>query len=216
MASIAHNFTYFSRFAMTIGLIESNSMLVDERSGLIYSPIDAVLIQNTVNISIVIEASNEVLIAGGMQKFTNDCIRKKSGMNLTEEIERFSESRLNQRIKDALKRTGLPFGEVTSKTSKRRTVDPEASGPNLAGDDPEAAVQIITELDSTIDFRTDGIYKGFNLCFGRNLTNPKLELELESREKLSNDDEQNKIFSTSFLIKEQDTKKFFNIDIGEF
>ena len=200
---------------MTIGLIESNSMLIDERSGLVYSPIDAVLIQNTVNISIVIEATNQVFIAGGMQKFTNDCIRKKSGVNLTEEIERFTKSRFNQRIKDALRRTGLPFGEVTSKTSKRRTVDPEASGPNLAGDDPDAAVQIITESHSTVEFSTDGIYKGFSLCFGRNLTNPKLDMELETREKLSNDDEQNKIFSTSFLIKEQDAGKFLNIDIGE-
>ena len=200
---------------MTIGLIESNSMLIDERSGLVYSPIDAVLIQNTVNISIVIEATNQVFIAGGMQKFTNDCIRKKSGVNLTEEIERFTKSRFNQRIKDALRRTGLPFGEVTSKTSKRRTVDPEASGPNLAGDDPDAAVQIIPESHSTVEFSTDGIYKGFSLCFGRNLTNPKLDMELETREKLSNDDEQNKIFSTSFLIKEQDAGKFLNIDIGE-
>lgn len=198
------------------GLIKPNSLSFDEKTGLIYSPIDAVLIQNVVNITIVIEATNEISIIDGFEKFKKKCIKKNPAVNLTEEINKFTETRLTQRIKAGLKRLKLPFGEVATKTSKRRTLDPEETGSNLSGDDPEAAIQIITESDSRVEFSPKEKYQAIDLCFGRNLTNPKLDIDVVTKERLAHDDQQTKMFSNGFLIKEQDVNKFMNIDIGKY
>ena len=205
---LKHKLTLFSRFLL-LGFIYAESLRVDEKTGLIYKQVDAVLIQNHIEVKISIEATSKIDVSGGIEKFTNKCVRNKYGINITEELEGFAEKRLNERIRDGLKRSGLPYGTVTKKSSKPTELDTTKSETQLASDDPGPAIHIIGDSDDyfIVDFNDADIYKKFRFCFGRDLVEPELDVSLTTKESsLSQENDQQEIWGTGFTIKENADK----------
>ena len=199
-----HKLILFSRFSL-LGFIYGESLRVDEKSGLIYKQVDAVLIQNHVNVKISIETTSAIDISGGIEKFANKCVRNKHGVNITEELEEFTEKRLNERIKNGLKRSGLPYGTVTKESSKQTKLDTTKSETQLASDDSESAIHIIgdSDKDFIVDFDNADMYKNFRFCFGRNLVEPELDMSpTEKENSYRQKDGQQEIWGTGFTIQE--------------
>ena len=209
------------RFLLTFGFANGESLMVDPKTGLIFSPVDSILIQNFVNISISIEASSVIdFMNDDLGKLLNNCVLNKSNVDISNELNEFSKKQLIQRIEGELNKFEIPFGTVASKTPLKRTAGSVKSKYQMATgqqlrDDPEAVTQIITESNYEVEFDIDDIYNEFELCFGRDLMSPKLDMEPETRQRLSHGESPTTIYQTGYLVKEEITGKYMNINIGK-
>ena len=190
--------------------------MVDPKTGLIFSPVDAILIQNFANLSISIEATSEIhFMDDDLGKFLNNCVRNKSNVDVLSELNEFSKKQLIQRIEGELNQFEIPYGRVASETPYAGSEKYQMATRQLLRDDPEAVTQIITESNYEVEFDIDDIFNEFELCFGRDLMSPKLDMEPETRKRMSHGESPTTIYQTGYLVKEEITGKHMNINIGK-
>ena len=218
--------TLLLRFLVALGFANGQSLIVDPKTGLIFSPVDALLVQNYMNLTITIETSSEIdLMDGDIDKFIKHCVRNRTFVDIPSQLKEFSKNELIKRIEGELKRYQIPYGTVSSENSSRRTVESVESKYNFKSisktpekqlqDDPKAITQVITESNYDVEFDADDIFNEFELCFGRDLMSPKLDLQPETRKRMSHGENPTTIYQTGYLIKEESNGKHMNINIGK-
>ena len=73
--------TLLLRFLVALGFANGQSLIVDPKTGLIFSPVDALLVQNYMNLTITIETSSEIdLMDGDIDKFIKHCVRNRTSV----------------------------------------------------------------------------------------------------------------------------------------